>query len=77
MTEIKNNTHFIIKCDDVKYLSKTQSKHLLVILARIASCRMREKKNPINDYYICNKDEPYADEVLKVILRGEDAKVQE
>ncbi|MBE9595118.1 MAG: hypothetical protein IMF19_16760 [Proteobacteria bacterium] len=29
---------------------------------------------PKNKYYVCNQDEPYADEVLQVILAGEDKK---
>jgi hypothetical protein len=29
---------------------------------------------PNNEYYVCNQDEPYADEVLRVILEGEEAK---
>jgi hypothetical protein len=30
---------------------------------------------PFNKYYICNQDEPYAGEVLRVILEGEEAKM--
>ena len=29
---------------------------------------------PDNKYYVCNQDEPYAQDVLDVISRGEDEK---
>ena len=29
---------------------------------------------PVNKYYVCNQDEPYAEEVINIILRGEDEK---
>jgi hypothetical protein len=33
-----------------------------------------EKYLPDNKYYVCNQDEPYAQEVINIILKGEDAK---
>ena len=33
-----------------------------------------EDKVPENHYYVCNQDEPYADKVLDVILKGETLK---
>lgn len=39
------------------------------------SCAMNTK--PLKQkYYVCNQDEPYADEVLKVILEGEKIKLK-
>lgn len=32
------------------------------------------KRVPVNRYYVCNQDEPYAQGVIDVILRGEDEK---
>lgn len=29
---------------------------------------------PMNDYYVCNQDEPYAPKVIETILNGEDEK---
>ena len=44
------------------------------MLVRIYDGRKSENKNPVNRYYICNLDEPYADEVFRVIKKGEEAK---
>ena len=33
-----------------------------------------DRSIPNNEYYVCNQDEPYADEVLRVILEGEKIK---
>lgn len=30
---------------------------------------------PDNKYYVCNQDEPYAQQVIDIILAGENAKV--
>jgi len=66
---MKTNTHIVIKTEDIfKYLTDNQIKHLDAILNTIADGRKKDGKNPNNSYYICNTDEPYADEVLKVIL---------
>ena len=39
-----------------------------------AQYRQSTGRKPYNKYIICNQDEPYAEEVWKVILAGEDAK---
>lgn len=31
----------------------------------------------INKYYVCNQDEPYSQQVIDIILKGEDAKMEE
>lgn len=31
-------------------------------------------KKPYNEYIICNQDEPYAEEVWQIILKGEEKK---
>lgn len=69
---MKTNTHIVIKREDVeKYLSVTQKMHLSTILQLIAQGRLKDGKVCSNNYYICNTDEPYANEVLEVILRAE------
>jgi hypothetical protein len=42
---------------------------LLEIYEELLNRRLQD-----NQYYVCNKDEPYAEDVLKVILEGEDEK---
>lgn len=69
---MKTNTHIVIKRKDVfKYLSDNQIKYLDVILNAIADGRKKDGKKADNTYYICNTDEPYADEVLAIILKAE------
>ena len=69
---MKTNTHIVIKREDIlKYLTDNQIKDLDAVLNTIADGRKKDGKTPDNSYYICNTDEPYADEVLKVILKAE------
>lgn len=68
----KENTHIVIKREDAyKYLSEDEYQSLEMILDRIIVGRAKDNKNPINSYYICNTDEPYADTVIGVITGGE------
>lgn len=68
----KLNTHIIIKKEDAsKYLLQEEYKFLDLILNKITVGRIKDNKNPINNYYICNTDEPYADTVKGVIIGGE------
>lgn len=68
---MKENTHIVIKRDDLEYLSEITKSILKDILFQISVGREKDGKNPTNSYYICNTDEPYADKVLRVILEGE------
>ena len=69
---MRTNTHIVIKREDIfKYLTDNQIKNLDDVLNTIADGRKKDGKKPVNSYYICNKDEPYADEVLEVILKAE------
>ena len=68
---MKTNTHIVIKEEDLKYLTANQIKYLDAVLNAIADGRKKDGKKPNNSYYICNTDEPYADEVLEVILKAE------
>lgn len=72
---MKANTHIVIKKEDIfKYLTDNQIKYLDAALDTIANGRKKDGKKPVNSYYICNKDEPYADKVLEVILKAESEK---
>lgn len=69
---VKTNTHIVIKREDIfKYLTDNQIKHIDDALNIIVDGRKRDGKKTDNSYYICNTDEPYADEVLEVILKAE------
>ncbi len=57
-------------------------KHLFVLLRThpelmqqfLSAYKELAKHIPKNKYYVCNQDEPYAEEVLRVILNGEEKK---
>ncbi len=69
---MKANTHIVIKREDIlKYLTDNQIKYLDAVLNTIADGRKKDGKKTNNSYYICNTDEPYANEVLEVILKAE------
>ena len=67
----KKETHIVLKMDDArKYLSDEQICELNIISQTIQNGREKDGKNKCNEYYICNVDETYSDEVLDVILKG-------
>lgn len=44
------------------------------LAAGMQQARLKEGKERFNRYIVCNQDEPYAEKVWQVILRGEKAK---
>lgn len=76
--KIKENIFTIIKNDDIdKYLNDEMRVSLGLILSRISVARMQDGKKGVNEYYVCNKDEPYSDKVLNAILEGEHDKTSD
>ena len=70
--QFKENTHIVIKREDaLKYLEESEYQTLEDLQQKITIGRARDCKNPINSYYVCNKDEPYAEMVKGVIVGGE------
>ena len=66
------NTHLVIKYEDIeKYLTDDMKTSLQSMLSTIETRRTYAGKTPINEYYICNKDEPYAMQVEDIILKEE------
>lgn len=72
--EVKEENKFIvIPLKDLRYLDQPRQKHLNEVLKLLAEGRKLENK-PENNYYVCNQDEPYAEDVLNLILKGEEMK---
>lgn len=68
----KENTHVVIKREDIlKYLEEPEQIALGEMINKIIRGRAKDHKKPINNYYVVNKDEPYAEVVHGVILGGE------
>lgn len=69
----KVNTHIVIKrADALKYLTEVEYQTLEEMQNTIIRGRAKDHKKPINNYYVCNTDEPYA-EVVHGIIIGEEA----
>lgn len=76
--EEKKNMYVVLKVSDVKtYLSSEDCRILDGFLAKIEKGREAAGKNPYNEYYVCNVDEPYAADVHNTIISGEIAKGNE
>jgi len=64
--QIKNDTYLVIKREWLSQRLTPKEMYMFDFLVdKILS------KRPAHSYYICNVDEPYADEVFNVILKGE------
>lgn len=71
----KVNTHIVIKREDaLKYLTEVEYQTVEQFQHTIIKGRAKDCKRPINSYYVCNTDEPYAEVVKGVIMLGESAK---
>ena len=72
--ENKNLYKIIIPVKDYEELRETHVDQLTDIMRSIDAIRREKRKKPLSEnyYIVCNSDEPYAKEVLEVILRGED-----
>lgn len=77
------NKYFVIKNADLEnyfeHFCPVDKKDDLVIAIQevvegIKDMRKKLCKTPDNKYIVCNQDEPYADDVWDVILKGEDEK---
>lgn len=74
----KANTHIVIKrADAFRYLTEAEYQTLEEIQNTIIRGRAKDMKKPINNYYICNIDEPYAEVVHGVIIGGEAVKAKQ
>lgn len=70
------NTHIVIKKGDaLKYLTEVEYQTLERLQTVIIAGRAKDGKKPVNNYYICNTDEHYADIVKRVIVLGEQNKM--
>lgn len=74
--QIKINTHTVFKRQDAQvFLTEAEWDILNILLGKIDRCRSRAGKHN-NQYYVCNVDEPYAENVLNEILAGEREKLR-
>ena len=60
---------------ELKHLTDEGRDNFSAIMKAIQLGRIHEGKTPLNNYYVCNQDEPYAQKVIDIILAGEDEKL--
>lgn len=64
--------YIVLKVEDIEDVATyTEKETLKDIAERVSMLRKRQGRNTKPEYYIVNKDEPYADEVRKLIEGGE------
>jgi len=69
--------YIVIKVKDVEsILGPRQQAELGAIIDELYDVRKQQGKNPQNEYWVVNIDEPYAEIVGKTVLEGESAKVR-
>lgn len=75
MANVIYNKFLVLKYEDIEmYLNEQEKFQLKQIGSKIYKARVSEGKTGDNSYYVVNQDEPYAEVVLKEILKGEDNK---
>jgi len=65
---IFENKFFVINRKHLLNIPETYINRVQVAL------RIMDRYSPSNKYFICNQDEPYAQDVIQTILKGEEAK---
>lgn len=70
--EKKSDREFVVLNfkDITRYLDENDQRTLKSICSKVCKGRTGEGKK-LNNYIVCNDDEPFANDVLKVILDGE------
>lgn len=68
--EIKDDTHIVLKVEDVEQLSAQDQFNLHMIIENVKKLRTSQGKK-INAYYVVNRDEQYAGKILDVIKQNE------
>ena len=75
MAGYEKDKFLVIPTKYLPRMSRTIRFQLKYILTQLESIRRRDgNENMRPEYYVVNQDEPYADQVLDIILAGEDEK---
>ena len=73
--KFEDDKFIVIPTKYLEEVSQTVRVHLDSVLERVRALRLLDKKDPYPKYYVCNRDEDYAEDVLNEILRGEERKL--
>lgn len=72
----KQPKYVVLGYEDLEKLPFVDQTALASLIEHTTRLRASEGRNPSPLYFVCNQDEPYAEEVWQVILRGERGKVE-
>ena len=72
--EFQDDKFIVIPTKYLSLLASTVRGQLNYVLNRVRALRVSQGKGHHPGYYVVRRDEPYANEVLKMILKGEEEK---
>lgn len=77
MAEFEEDRFVVIPRKYVERLSMTARLYLTQMVRQVRAMREQDGKTGEPLYYVVNRDEPYAEDVLSTILLGEERKERE
>ena len=77
MAAFEDSKFIVIPTKYLDRLTVTARVQLRTVLNRVQRLRAKDGKESENKYYVVNRNEPYADDVLNTILLGEERKERE
>ena len=77
MAAFEDSKFIVIPTKYLDRLTVTARVQLRTVLNRVQGLRAEDGKESENKYYVVNRNEPYADDVLNTILLGEERKERE
>ena len=79
MARFEDDKFIVLPTKYVEQMPSTLKTQLAYVCDRVRTLRSDAKGEytPVPKYYVCNQDEPYAQDVLNTILLGEERKEAE
>lgn len=74
MAVFEEDKFIVIPTKYLGQLTQTAYLQLVRVLDRVSNLRAAAGKREAAKYYVVNRDEPYAEDVLNIILLGEERK---
>ena len=69
--EFHEDKYIILKRETLTLLTPVERNGLEKAILQLEVAMLKNKIPTDNKYYVCNRDEPYAPEVIRLILEGE------
>jgi hypothetical protein len=78
MAEFEDDKFIVIPTKYLERMSTTARIQLAAVMNAVEKARVKDKVvNLYPEYYVVNRDEPYAEDILSTILLGEERKERE